>query len=286
MRILITGAGGNVARGLAEPLLAAGHDLVATDLVRPAWLDGHPEVAFVQADLQIGVGLDRAAAGCDVIVHTAAWHGIHTASRTEVDFWRLNVDGTMWVAQAAVAAGARVLFLSSQAWHEHYGKYGFTKRIGEELLAYHHRQSGLGYVALRPAAFTPWTEDWPQEYGVRLLGIGVDRRDVLSAALLSIEYLARTPHAELVVDAVREDVFTATDIAGWQDDPVGTAERIFPGAREAIERHGLDVSATPLLQPSSGWAEIGYRPQHHFGTFLDELRGMTAAAARAVPSPY
>ena len=286
MRILITGGGGNVGRGLSGPLLEAGHELVLSDIVKPEWLDRHPEIVFHQVDVQIGVGLERAARDCDVIVHTAAWHGIHTGVRTEVDFWRLNVDGTMWMTQAAVATGARVLFLSSQAWHDHYDKYGFTKRIGEELLAYQHRRSGLSYVALRPAAFTPWTDDWPREYGARLLGIGVDRRDVLQAALRSIDYLARTPSAELIVDAVRANAFTADDIAGWEADPVGTAERLFPGARDVVERFGLDISQAPQLQPTAGWAEIGYRPEHHFGTFVDEIRGMDEEEARGLVCPY
>ncbi len=286
MRILITGGGGNVGRGLTGPLLAAGHELVVSDIVRPAWLAGHPDVEFHQVDVQIGVGLERAAEGCDVIVHTPAWHGIHTGVRTEVDFWRLNVDGTMWMTQAAVATGARVLFLSSQAWHDHYDKYGFTKRMGEELLAYQHRRAGLSYVALRPAAFTPWEGDWPQEYGARLLGIGVDRRDVLQAALRSIDYLSRTPDADLIVDAVRANVFSADDIEGWEADPIGAAERIFPGARDVVERFGLDISATPHLQPSSGWAEIGYQPEHHFGTFLAEISGMDVNEARDLPCDY
>src|SRR6266849_5897403 len=67
-----------------------------------------------------GIGFARAAAGCDLILHTPAWHGIHTRQRTEVDFWRLNVDGTFWIFQAAAHAGVkRLVFMSSLAWYGH-----------------------------------------------------------------------------------------------------------------------------------------------------------------------
>ncbi len=61
--------------------------------------------------------------------------GIHTDRVPESEFWRLNVDGTFWALQAARENRiGRFLFLSPQAWHDRWGKYGFTKRIAEQLL--------------------------------------------------------------------------------------------------------------------------------------------------------
>src|SRR5690242_4598646 len=88
VRILLTGAGGNIAKGVAPKLLDLGHELVLSDVVRPEGLD--EGVPFFQIDVQDGFGLDKAAEGCDLIVHTPAWHGIHWRSQTEIDFWRLN----------------------------------------------------------------------------------------------------------------------------------------------------------------------------------------------------
>jgi nucleoside-diphosphate-sugar epimerase len=161
MRILITGAAGNVARGVIPRLRAAGHELVLTDVSRLRDTRTFDGLEFVQCDLQIGFGLELAAQGCDLVLHTAAWHGIHSGEKTEVDFWRLNVDGTFKTLQAARAAGVmRVVFLSSLAWHDHYGKYGFTKRVGEDLCEYTRRNHGVRYIALRPADFTPWGDEW------------------------------------------------------------------------------------------------------------------------------
>lgn len=286
VRILITGAGGNIGRGLTERLLTADrHQLVLSDLIPPSGLDDRVE--FHQLDIQIGAGLEAAARGCDVLVHLPAWHGIHSSSRTEVDFWRLNVDGTFWALQAARANGVRrCVFLSSQSWHGQYEKYGFTKRVGEELLAYQHAQHGLSYVAVRPHDLTPWSENWPQRYGVRLLHGGVDRDDVLDAVLAAIDHVARVDDAEVVLDATRPNVFTAEQLEGWEQDPVAHLEQLFPGAAAAVERYHLDVSRRPELVPDGGRAETGYSPTRHFGTFLQQLMAMDPDDARNLPCPY
>ncbi|QGN32517.1 NAD-dependent epimerase/dehydratase family protein [Microlunatus sp. Gsoil 973] len=71
VRILITGAGGNIGRGLTERLLAEGqHQLVLSDVVRPNGLD--ERVEFHQLDVQIGAGLETAARDCDALVHLPA----------------------------------------------------------------------------------------------------------------------------------------------------------------------------------------------------------------------
>lgn len=276
MRILITGAGGNVATGMAPRLQAAGHELVLTDLNRLAVVpDG---VEFVQCDLQSGFGLERAARGCDLVLHTAAWHGIHSALKTESDFWRLNVDGTFWVLQAARAAAVRrFVFLSSLAWYDGYGKYGFTKRIGEELCEYARRRHGMRYVALRPANFTPWGDDWVNGYGARLLYSGVDRDDVLDCVEAAVRILEGGPPGGepegIAVDVVRPNVFDESDLVDWTDDPLRACDRIFPGSRPLIEKYAIDISDTPtVMRHQTQSSVLGCAPRRHFGTFLEDLR--------------
>jgi NAD(P)-dependent dehydrogenase (short-subunit alcohol dehydrogenase family) len=296
MRILLTGAGSNIGRGIAPRLRAAGHDLVLSDLNRLPDDLAYEGLPFVQADVQIGVGLERAAAGCDLILHLPAWHGVHWGSKTEADFWRLNVDGTFWAFQAARAVGiTRFVFLSSQAWHGHYDKYGFTKRIGEELCEFHRQRGGVRYVAVRPADLTPYRDFL--HYGVRLLYGGVDRDDVLDAVERSVAHL-ETPLAEgaepqgRIVNAVRPNVFTEAQLAGWDDDPGAVLERLFPGAAQIVARYGLELGGRPHrtnVDEGDGRA-IGYVPTRHFGTFLAELRRIEAeqgeAAVRALRCPY
>jgi hypothetical protein len=295
MRILLTGAGGNIGRGLVPLLTTSGHDLVLSDLNVLPDDPAYAGIPFHQLDVQHGFGLERASEGVDLIVHTPAWHGVHWRSKTEADFWRLNVDGTFWALQAARSAGvSRFVFLSSQAWHGHYDKYGFTKRIGEELCEYHRNTNGVRYVAVRPADLTPWGDDWVNRYGARLLYGGVDREDVLHAVAASVEKLSGAAPAEpegIILDAVRPNAFDESQIEGWDADPVGVCERIFPDSAALIDKYGIDIKRRPaVLHSHLGWEEVGYRPQRHFGTFLDELRALDEsggpAAVQAKRCPY
>ena len=279
MRILITGASSNVSHGMIPLLHAGGHELVLSDLNLLPHNDLFRDLPFHQLDIQIGVGLDRAAQGRDLILHLPAWHGIHWKQRTEADYWRLNIDGTFWMYQAVQAAGIkRVVFLSSQAWHSRYDKYGFTKRIGEELCEYNRVRHQIRYVAVRPAAFVPW-HDYLQ-WGLGFLYGTVHRRDVMQCIVRSIEALAKPTTGEpegISVDAVRPNGYTAAQLEGWQNDPLATCERIFPGSGALIEKYKLDIKHKPeLTSEGKGGELISWKPTYHFGSFLEELRTLDA----------
>lgn len=291
MKVLITGAGGNIGKGLVSRLQDAGHSVVLSDV--NALDTGGLE--FHQLDIQHGFGLERAADGCDMIVHLPAWHGIHWNAKTEADFWRLNVDGTFWMFQAAQRAQIkRVVFLSSTAWYGHYNKYGFTKRIGEELCEYNRQNHGIRFVAVRPNDLTPWGEDWLNRYGTRLLYGGVDREDVLDCIVQSVHRLEREASEEpegIVVEALRAEAYTHADVEAWESDPIGTCEAIFPGYRDLVEKYGLRIDRKPHVGGSQiGWEEVGYQPKRHFGTFLAELRRLDSevgeAAVRTITCHY
>ena len=280
MRILITGAASNTGRGLIGRLASTGHKLVLTELSvlpKDELFHGHE---FIQCDIQAGVGLERAVAGCDLVVHLPAWHGVHLPTKTEIDFWRLNIDGTFWTFQAMQAAGVkRMVYLSSQAWHWHYDKYGFTKRIGEELCEYNRVNYGISYVAVRPFAFLPW-RDYVQ-FGKDLLYGGVDREDVLDCIVKSVEWLGQ-PHAKSRgghVDAIRNDPYGESQLKGWEKNPLARVEAIFPGSRDLVEAYEMDIKARPMIQHSGQddlAVKIGYKPSRHFGTFIKELRQLDA----------
>ena len=297
MRILITGAGSNIGKGMIQRLTDAGHDLVLSDLNKLPDTAPFIGLPFVQCDVQSGFGLERAATGCDLVLHLPAWHGIHWNSKTEADFWRLNVDGTFWAFQAAKAAGvSRFVFLSSQAWHGHYDKYGFTKRIGEELCEYNRCSGGMRYVAIRPADLTPWGDDWVNRYGARLLYGGVDREDVLDCVTAAVQYLVK-PLSEgaepegIIANAVRANGFTPEQIADWETDPLTVCESVFPGSRELVEKYGIRITQKPgFSDVGDGAAIIGYAPTRHFGAFLEELKRIDRdggpKAVRALRCPY
>ena len=92
MRILVTGAHGKVGRALVPRLVAAGYDVRASDLTRPAY-------ALVT--------------GCDVVVHTAAIpQPIHNAPHV---VFGNNIMSTFNVLEAAITGGStRFVHFSSE----------------------------------------------------------------------------------------------------------------------------------------------------------------------------
>ena len=99
MRVLVTGAGGQLGTELVEAL--AGHDVVAADRDR---LDVADREAVLQA---------VPAIGADVVVHAAAWTDVDGCERDPDRAFRVNALGTRHVAQAARLAGARVCYVST-----------------------------------------------------------------------------------------------------------------------------------------------------------------------------
>jgi nucleoside-diphosphate-sugar epimerase len=123
MRIHVTGAGGFIGGHLCPVLAAAGHELRAS------------------------------VEGCDAVVHLA---NIAHTNASPADLHRVNVQGTLAQAQAALAAGARrFVYLSSLKAAQPEDAYGRAKAIAEQGL--------LGLAGLEPVILRP-----PLVYGPRV----------------------------------------------------------------------------------------------------------------------
>lgn len=273
MKIFITGASGNVGKGITPLLQAKGHQVVLHDLVRFDTAQGWGGAPLIQGDAQVGDGLERGCRGADVVVHLPAWHGIHWNAKTEKDFWRLNVNGTFELFQAAVAEGVKkVVFLSSMAWYGHYDKYGFTKVIGEELCEYYHRNHKIKVARIRPGNFTPWGSFL--EYGSRFLGGGVDREDVLDIVVRATEM--DTYENEIFI-ALRENWVTDAERERWGKDAVAILESKVPGAGKLVEKYALDLRHVPEVSDTSVTQRVlGWRGKHTYLTFLQRLKELDA----------
>ncbi len=262
MRILITGAGGNLGTGLVERLEGR-HALRLSDA---AELETSHE--FIRMDVRDREEFLRAAEDVNLIVHTPAWHGVHLRERSESDFWDLNVGGTFNMFQAAAANRVpRVVWLSSQSVFSRDNIYGLTKVVGEDLCAFYHRAHGIRCTILRPADFTPYRDR--KHYGERLLRGGVDRRDVHDIAALAVE------NEDVECEAfpvLREDPFTSEDVEQWRDDPAAVLERYYHDAPALVKRYGLDLPQEIALPDVAVSKErLGYKPKYNFITFLAEL---------------
>jgi dTDP-4-dehydrorhamnose reductase len=145
-RLLITGAGGLLGANLALAALAAGHQVIAVDLLHPI---RHRDVESVQADLAMpGAALQVFAA------HRPRW-AIHCAAAVDVDAceadpetaFRLNRDMAGHVAMAAHAVGAKLVHISTDAVFDGerggyaeedephpVSAYGSSKLVGERVV--------------------------------------------------------------------------------------------------------------------------------------------------------
>lgn len=166
--VLLTGASGFVGKAVLDELLARGHSVVAAVRSVPTDLDSRVAVSRFDA-LDGSTDWASALAGVVTVVHSAA--RVHVMNDTETDplaaFRKVNVEGTLNLAQQAWKAGARrFVFISSiKVNGEGTPKgqpytaddvpapadpYGVSKLEAEEGLRALARETGLEVVIVRP----------------------------------------------------------------------------------------------------------------------------------------
>jgi NADH dehydrogenase len=145
--ILVTGSTGFIGPRIVHRLRAEGKDVRC--LVRERRKGKQLEswgCELVEGDVTDRASLDAAVAGCDTVIHLVA---ILVGRRR--DFERVMEQGTHDLVEAAKAAGVRRFILMSAL--------GTSDRT-RDLVPYYHakwemertvRESGLGYVILRPS---------------------------------------------------------------------------------------------------------------------------------------
>lgn len=114
MQVFITGIGGFIGSHLAERLLREGVAVRGlarrADAVEALTQQG---AEIVQGDLRAPTAAAAALAGCDVVLHAAAWTG---GSAGQGDAWAVNVTATGDLLAAAEAAAVRrFVYFSSVA---------------------------------------------------------------------------------------------------------------------------------------------------------------------------
>ncbi len=108
-RYLVTGATGFLGRHLTDVLVANGHDVVALCRKRPADL---PKAVSVElGDILAPEAVAKAAAGCAGVFHCAGRVSRRVEDADEL--FRVHVDGTKFVLQAARSAGVKRFVLAS-----------------------------------------------------------------------------------------------------------------------------------------------------------------------------
>ena len=274
MRILLTGHAGLAGTAAHRLLTTSGFDVRGFDLA-----EGD--------DLLDRQAVERAAAGCDAVVHAAALNSDRAGTAGQIQ--AVNVLGTWHVLEAAARAGAsRVVYFSSvQALGIGEGEqppeylpvdddhprnasrpYGLSKCQAEDMCAGVTATSGMTTVCLRPVAI--WTAERYGEVTRRRerdpasewqpfweFGAFVDVRDVAAAVLAA---LSRPAGGHL------RTLLCAPDISATAPGRE-MARRLLPGVPW---RGGSEYDADPwtALVRNRAAGALGWTPRHGWRRWL------------------
>ena len=121
---LVTGASGLLGGAVVKALLEEGRQVRAmTRSLSRAQSLARQGAEVVQADMTNPASLERAVTGCEVVLHFA---GVLPGDLGDaVYFHQVNVEGTVHLAKAALAAGVALFLHTSSAW-----VYGFDAGLG------------------------------------------------------------------------------------------------------------------------------------------------------------
>ena len=278
MRIFLTGGSGDLGQVLSKELEVRGDIPVRLDVRAPI----NDRGVYIQGSILDRLLLRRSLEGIDCIVHIAAWHGIHdaTKAKTVYEFWDLNVTGTFNVFEAAVEAGIkRIVHISSESVSDWSGIYGHTKVLGEEIARAYAKRHGMQVLTLRPRAFIPWWNrevyrsfvEWARWFWPGAVHI----EDVNQAVIQAIDLLAHQSFSSplvLNVDGAYE--YSDEDLNAWDSDGPGTTFRKYYGEyHELVLSYGLNPAQKPEkldISESRHW--LGYEPHYSLKNLLLELK--------------
>lgn len=121
MRVFVTGVGGQLGHDVVNELIGRGYDAIGSDIqeIYSGVLDGTAVVSapYVQLDI---TNVEAVSATIefihpDAIIHCAAWTAVDIAEDEDKRelVHRINADGTRYIAEAAKAIDAKMVYIST-----------------------------------------------------------------------------------------------------------------------------------------------------------------------------
>ena len=170
MKILITGAAGQIGSGLSKLLIENGHDLTLVDNLRNGYLENLKDDAneviapFYEVDITSGEFFLQCGDQYDVIIHLAAITSLPDCESNPLETLRINVSGTANVLEFAREFNVpHVIFSSTSSIYENNDTEVFTedlevnprlyyplsKKMSEELIQSYRENYGMTVTILR-----------------------------------------------------------------------------------------------------------------------------------------
>ena len=277
MKILITGAAGLIGKEVTKGLVAAGHDVLATDLVKD---DLSPAQKFVVGDLVSDDFISQLDFHCDAIVHLGSIPRPGIESDEKV--LHNNVMGTYHVFANAVENNVPLVIYASSlsiygfAWSTgtspdyvpvdekhplyHYESYALSKEVNERSADMWANRSKTAFVGLRiphthtNLVFTELAQKMRErdkailEQGAKIFWAYLDLRDAVQGILTVIDKGAQ---------GSKTYNFAAPDTYAPKPTREMMAE-FHPTTKIASSLSGYDS----IIDCSEWHADFGYEPQH------------------------
>lgn len=275
MKILITGAAGNAGQAVVRLMKqTAKHELVLADMT-PLPADLRDAGTFVRCDTRTPADVDAAMTGCEAVIHLAAWHCAHNPPVSDETIFAVNVDGTFNVTQACRKHKVKALIFASSMAYGLWGVYGASKVIGENLVQNFHNITKVPTVSLRYHDFVPKSY---LAFGQMLFHNGVDRRDVASATLASLEAALANKLTYFMTIVHHQLGAPAEIVADFANRGPAWLDTQLPGASTLIEKYSIKLPQR-LEQHDLSEADrlLGWKPQVNGLTFLRDLQRRDAA---------
>jgi len=325
MRILITGAGGQVGTDLIPLLLARGHKVMGLDMTKaPATLP--PGAEWTQADITYEGEVNDAVKQYrpESIWHLAAILSA-TGERIPHRAWRVNMEGTRLLLEAARHFGTRqFLFTSTIAAFgpglaEPVGNdvsmrpstmYGLTKVAGELLGEYYETKWKIDFRGVRfpglisavePGGGTSDYVNYMYFDGIRK---GAYEAFVKAESTIPLMYMPDALRAlielsEAPAESLTRSMYNIAAMSPRADEIAAAVAKRVPGVSLTFKsdkvRQAILDSWPKRLDDSEARRDWGWRPQYDLGAMSDDLvakvRAMYGIAAPSktpapAPEPY
>ena len=263
MRALVTGGAGFIGSAVVDRLVGQGDEVTVVDDLSRGRLanlaDVTDRIRFVQADVQDAALADIvAAAGPEVIYHLAAQIDVRASVADPGNDARINVLGTINLAQAARAAGTRKIVFTSSGG----SIYGVPDRLPVSESA---PINPLSPYAVSKVAGELYLNTFSQLFGLQCTHL----------ALANVYGPRQDPHGEAGVVAI----FARNMLGGMPTKVFGD------GGNTRDYVYVEDVAAAFVL--ASGL--VGDRRRYNIGTGVQtsdrQLHTLVAQAARATDEP-
>lgn len=169
MKILITGAAGQIGSGLSKLLVERGHKLTLCDNLRNGYIsnlkiNGDLIAPFIEVDVATEKFFELCGGEYDCIIHLAAITSLPDCEINPTETLRINVSGTANVLEFAREYNIpHVIFASTSAVYENNKVdvftedldispelyYSLSKKMAEELVQSYRKNYGMNITVLR-----------------------------------------------------------------------------------------------------------------------------------------